>query len=495
MMGCGDVRTCDCRNPCAISHSGPTAAAPDKQTIDIGAVKVPGKPDGSSIRFRGARRRLKRTLWGTAVLVVLLAPTPHSLGMGGSSLLSALSVGTGMVATSVLVGTVVSASRLRWLTRTLGIDGVLSLHTFAGLLATMLVIAHIAFVIGANPANLDLLNVVTAPNRARAATAATVALAILIGLTLLRRRLRQRYELWRWLHVMLATSVLVLTALHIWWLDHLIRDRAIRVWLALLALVLLGLLIYRYLWRPVLAPGVKYVVREIRPETPTVSTLVLEPRAHPRRPDRRTLHFAPGQFAWLRVHPAITAQEHPFTIASSAHLPARTEFTIRHSGDFTHAQRLQQPGDPVWLDGPHGRLSVDLHPSTGLVMIAGGVGITPMISMLRTLAHRGDQRPVRLIVVARTLDELLFRAELHQLSTRLDLTIIELLRQPPPSWTGATGTITGALLTILLPDTLRRDQLDYYICGPPALVADALTLLNQLNIPPTQIHTERFDLV
>jgi len=495
MIGRGEVRTNNCSNSHAVTTSRPATTAPDRQMTNTRAVTVPDKLDAPSIRFRNRRRRLKQTLWGTALLAALLAPIPHSLGMGGSSLLSELSLGTGMVATSVLVGTVVLPSRLRWLTRTFGIDKVLDMHTFAGLLVTVLVAIHIALVMAANPANIGLLNIITAPNRARAATAATTALAILIALTLLRRRLRQRYELWRWLHVTLATAVLVLTALHIWWLNHLIRDPAVRTWLTFLALGLLGVLSYRWLWRPVLAPGVKYVVREIRPETPIISTLVVEPRAHPYRPGRRTLHFAPGQFAWMRVHPSITAQEHPFTIASSAHTPAHTEFTIRHRGDFTHALRRLRPGDPVWLDGPHGCLSVDLHPSIGLVMIAGGVGITPMISMLRTLAHRHDRRPHRLLVVARTLEELLFRDELDQLTTRLNLHIIELLRQPPPGWTGACGNVTETLLTTLLPDTLRRDQLDYYLCGPPTLVTDVRSLLNRLNVPPAQIHTERFDLL
>jgi predicted ferric reductase len=153
------------------------------------------------------------------------------------------------------------------------------------------------------------------------------------------------------------------------------------------------------------------------------------------------------------MRPAITAQDHPFTIASSAHTPTRPEFTIRHSGGFTHALRRLHLGNPVWLDGPHGRFSVDLHPSTGLVMIAGGVGITPLISMLRTLAHRHDQRLYRLLVITRTPDELLFRTELHHLPTQLDLIIVELLRQPPPGWTGATGDITPTLLTTLLTTT------------------------------------------
>jgi len=142
-----------------------------------------------------------------------------------------------------------------------------------------------------------------------------------------------------------------------------------------------------------------------------------------------------------------------------------------------------------------GTLAAIIFVLPGLVMIAGGVGITPMMSMLRTLAHRRDRRPHRLVVVARTLDELLFRAELSELQQRLDLTVVELLRSPPPSWTGASGAVDEDLLTALLPGAFRRNQLDYYLCGPPAMVTDVLTVLDGLDVPQPRIHTEQFDLV
>jgi len=444
---------------------------------------------------------LERTLWATAFLAVLLAPAllasvlhgprPRS----GSSLLSTLSVGMGLLATSMLVCAVVLPSRVRSLTRTLGIDGVLAIHRFVGVAVTLLVALHIVLIFAAHPANVALLDALHAPNRARAGVGATVALGALIALTVLRRRLRHRYEVWRWVHLALAGSVLVLTALHIWWLNHLIRDPAMRSLFTALALSLLGVLGHRWLWLPAFGPRRQYVIREVRPETSTVSTLVLEPRRDGPRRRYRTLEFAPGQFAWLRLNPSIGAQEHPFTIASSAHLGLWTEFTIRHSGDFTNELRQLRPGSPVWVDGPHGAFTLDLRRCTGLVMIAGGVGITPMMSMLRTLAHRRDRRPHRLVVVARTLDELLFRAELSELQQRLDLTVIELLRKPPPSWTGASGAVDEDLLTTLLPGAFRRNQLDYYLCGPPAMVTDVLTVLDGLDVPQPRIHTEQFDLV
>ena len=447
------------------------------------------------------RRQLERTLWATAFLVVLLAPALLAPVLHGprtgdsSSLLSQLSVGMGLLATSLLVCAVVLPSRVRSLTRTLGIDGVLGIHRFIGLAVTLLVGLHIILVLAAKPGNVALFDILHAPNRARAAVGATVALAALVALTVLRRRLRQRYEVWRWAHLALAGSVLVLSALHIWWLNHLVRDTAMRALFTVLAVTALGVLGYRWLWLPIFGPRREYVVRELRTETSTVSTLVLEPRRDRHQRGYRTLAFAPGQFAWIRLNPSIGAQEHPFTIASSAHLGLWTEFTIRHSGDFTNELRQLRPGSPVWVDGPHGAFTLDLRRCTGLVMIAGGVGITPMMSMLRTLAHRRDRRPHRLVVVARTLDELLFRAELSELQQRLDLTVVELLRSPPPSWTGASGAVDEDLLTALLPGAFRRNQLDYYLCGPPAMVTDVLTVLDGLDVPQPRIHTEQFDLV
>lgn len=456
------------------------------------------------------RRQLERTLWASAFLAVLLAPallapllhspqagvsSPARPAANGSSLLSQLSVGMGLLAMSMLVCAVVLPSRLRSLTRTFGIDGVLSIHRFVGLAVTLLVGLHVLLVVAANPANLALFDIVHAPNRARTALGATVALGALIALTLLRKHLGHRYEVWRWVHLALAGSALVLSALHIWLLDHLIRNDSMRAVFIALAVGVLGVLGYRWLWLPVFGAGREYVVREIRPESSTVSTLILEPRRNGLRRGRRALEFAPGQFAWLRLDPSVRAQEHPFTIASSAHIGLWTEFTIRHSGDFTSQLRLLRPGSPVWVDGPHGAFTLDLQRTTGLVMIAGGVGITPMMSMLRTLAHRRDLRPHRLLVVAGTAEDLLFRAEIRQLQQRLDLTVIELLRRPPPSWTGPSGDVDEELLTALLPGKFRRDQLDYFLCGPPAMVTDVLTVLDGLKVPHPRIHTEQFDLV
>ena len=120
----------------------------------------------------------------------------------------------------------------------------------------------------------------------------------------------------------------------------------------------------------------------------------------------------PGQFAWLKIGSSpFVFEEHPFTIASAATQPARKEFTIKGIGDFSDLVAGMRPGRSVFLDGPHGSFTLDGLASDRFVFIAGGVGVTPMLSMLRTLADCGDTRPVLLVVAGRTADDLLHRAE------------------------------------------------------------------------------------
>jgi predicted ferric reductase len=169
------------------------------------------------------------------------------------------------------------------------------------------------------------------------------------------------------------------------------------------------------------------------------------------------------------------------------------EFTIKQLGDFTSAVGEIAVGDKVWVDGPHGAFSPDHHKSRGLVLIAGGVGITPMISVLRSLAQRRDAREHLLFVSARALDELLFREEITELANVLPLRVVELLNDPHDGWTGGVGYLTADVLTDHLPAS--RERLDYFLCGSPSMVATVVAALRTLGIAPHHIHTEKFDFV
>jgi predicted ferric reductase len=427
-----------------------------------------------------------------AFLAVILVPLVLSVGAGGTAGFTVeLSTSLGVLAASVLVCVLILPSRLRSLTSTFGIERVLLSHRTLGLFALVLVLGHLAVLIVHDPHNAMLLVPWTAPPRARAATAATVAMLTMCLLAVFRRRLGHRYEIWRWAHVVLGMVVVVGSALHVYWLNHLTQDQAMRRWFELAIGIVALVFGYRWVGGPMLAMRRAYVIDEVRHESDSVSTLALRPL----RPRHRGLSFDPGQFAWIRLDRSMgPREEHPFTIASGAHRPRELEFTVRHAGDYTGMLSRLVPGRRVYVDGPHGTFTVDARRANGLVLIAGGVGITPMMSMLRTLEHRRDQRRHVLVTAARNAEDLLFRDEIARLSSTLTLTVVEVVSAPTPDWRGLTGRVDAELLASVLPRRRHGSRFDVFICGPGPMVTGVLTALDTVGVPAARIHTEQFDM-
>jgi predicted ferric reductase len=435
---------------------------------------------------------VRQGLWSLAFLAVILVPLVLSVNAGGKADFTVeVSTALGVLAASVLVCVLILPSRLRSLTATFGIERVLLSHRTLGLLTLVLVLGHLGMLILDDRHNATLLVPWLAPPRARAATAATVALLAMCLLAVFRRRLGHRYETWRWAHVVLGIVVVVGSTLHVYWLHHLTQDQAMRRWFELAIGLVVLLFGYRWVGGPMLATRRAYVIDEVRPESETVSTLALRPLRH----RHRGLTFDPGQFAWIRLdRPMGPREEHPFTIASGAHRPRELEFTIRNVGDYTAMLARLVPGRRVYVDGPHGTFTVDARRANGLVLIAGGVGITPMMSMLRTLEHRRDQRRHVLVTAARHSEDLLFRDEIARLSGTLTLTVVEVVSAPTPDWRGLRGRVDAELLASVLPRRRDGNRFDVFICGPGPMVDGVLTALDTVGVPAARIHTEQFDM-
>ena len=436
-------------------------------------------------------RTMLRVCLATTYLAVVLVPLWLALGADHATRGAAyeVSLATGLVALSLLVIAYVLPKRVRGLSRSLGIDVVLGVHRLVGLSALAFAFAHIVSVLAIDRSNLALLDLTNAPARARAAVVASAAMLLLVATSIWRRRLIRRYESWRAVHIALAMTAVVLAALHVWWLRHLVLQPRFRWWFVALAAVVIMASLRRWVWRPLSAWKRPYLVAAVRRESPTVSTLVLRPSGH-----RGMRRFRPGQFAWIRLGSTpMGFEEHPFTIASAPRRSGEIEFTIKQLGDFSGRIAEVAVGDKAWVDGPHGAFSPDHHRSHGLVLIAGGVGITPMISVLRSLALRGDDRDHLLFVSARALEELLFREEITELAARLRLRVVELLDNPHDGWTGGTGFLDAQTLAANLPR--QRERLDFFICGPPPMVTGVMTSLRSIGVAPHHIHTEKFDFV
>lgn len=438
-----------------------------------------------------ARRRVAPLLWallvaaGVAVPVWALWQAPEGAHRGAWRVVSLVAA---LGAASLLVLTFLLPSRFRPLTGYLGVERLLRSHRTLALAAVGLVVLHVLTVVLRPGPGLGLLDLRTAPPRVWAASVATLALLALVALGVSRRRRRPRYEGWRLGHVVLAHVALLATTLHGLWLGDLTRFAVARAWFVGLATLTVGALALRWVWRPLRSLRHRYVVDEVRRASPTAVTLVLHATGH------SGLEFRPGQFAWLKIGTSpFVFEEHPFTIASAATEPWRKEFTIRGVGDFSELVAGLKPGRHVFLDGPHGAFSLDGLAFDRFVLIAGGVGITPMLSMLRTLAARHDPRLVLLFVAGRTAADLLHRADGEHLEAFLDLQVVEILEEPDDG--REVGRFTRETLERSLPRTRRRERVDVFVCGPGPMVAAATRIASDRGIPGARIHAELFDIV
>jgi predicted ferric reductase len=417
-------------------------------------------------------------------LVVLLAGTPPASRGFWRELSAALGyAGMAMVGIQFAL-----TARFRRATAPFGVDVIYYFHRNISLMAAGIIIAHVAILFAIDPRTRALLNVAAAPWRARAAMAAAAALAVLIAASLFRKRLGIGYEAWRRWHGALAVLAVLCALIHIELVSHYIEAPAKRVLWTVYSACWLGLLVHVRLLRPWSQLRHPYVVDSLRPERGSAWTVTVRPDGHD------GFRFVPGQFAWLTawVSP-FAVEEHPFSFSSSAEQAGRMSFTIKELGDFTRRVRDLVPGQAVYLDGPYGAFSPDRHPAPGYVLIAGGVGITPMMSILRTFADRSDRRPIVLFYANKTWEDVIFREEIDALQQRLPLTVFHVLERPPEGWSGERGFVTRELLDRRLP--AERRDLEHFICGPDPMRVAVERALYGLGVPLGRVHAERFNLV
>ncbi len=368
-----------------------------------------------------------------------------------------------------------------------GIDIIFYFHRQIGVAILVIALLHPLILFWIEPTLWHYLKT-DGPGYMFTGVGALAALGLLVGSSVVRKTLRLHYDAWRKAHAVLAVTTLGLSVAHVVGINYYFSAPVMHVLLALLVLFWVALVVYVRVVRPALLWRRPYVVERVTPERGRAWTLTLSPSGH------GGFRFLPGQFAWLTIGSSPwSMQEHPFSIASSAQQTGRIAFTIKALGDFTSTVGAIAPGQTAYVDGPYGAFSPDRTEAADLVLIAGGIGIAPLLCMLRTLADRGDPRPITLVYAYRDLDNLTFREELESLTGRLRLRTVIVLREPPAGWTGECGLLTPEMLARYLPADCRRCQ--YYVCGPQPMLAVVETALRKAEVALGRMHFEIFDLV
>ncbi len=385
----------------------------------------------------------------------------------------------------------VLAARLRWIERPFGFDILIRFHRHMAILALALVVAH-PVLLAAGGAGWDLLLGLDQPWSVWLGKVALILLLVNVLASTFQRRLRLKFERWRDLHDVLGPLALTGAAVHSWvWGQDLQLASLQAVWGALTAIALLLFVHHRFVrpWRLGRRP---FRVVDVQPEAEGVWTVSLAP------PDGATLPaYLPGQFHFLTFFRGrgLPVEEHHWTISSS---PAADHIssTIKASGDFTATMGETRPGDTAALHGPFGRFTYAVHPEEqDLVFVAGGIGITPLMSMLRHMRDERDTRSVQLIYANRNEASIVFRRELEEIAAgeHPRLEVVHILSEADDRWQGRRGFVDGETIREVCGDHLAGKV--FYVCGPPPMRQSVLTDLHALGVPDRSLRIEIFSFL
>ena len=435
----------------------------------------------------------RRAVWFVLHLFVPIAPLwlAATEVKPGAGFVVNLSVALGFVALSVLGLQFALAARWARVSAPFGIDVVLRYHREVALISVTSAFGHPLILFLYSREYRPLLDVLHAPPRAQLAWVSVAALAVLMVTSLWRRALHIPYPVWHITHSVLGV-VTVLTALaHAFLVNNYMAEWDMRALWIMYGAAFCWMAVWARLVKPVRLWQRPWRVVELWPEPGNCLTVTLRPAY---RHHGQALPFHPGQFAWILTGSTpFNPTYHPFTISSSSETNGRVEFTIRMGGGFTRSLRDLQVGDTVFVDGPHGSFTVDRHPGPGFVFVGTGVGITPFLSMLATMADRGDRRPVWLFLGNRYEAAVVGVRQLRRLTGRVDLTTVHVISRPSRSWRGESGRIAAPLLARHLPDHYRA--LQFFVCASPPISRSLERTLRLLDVPPDHIHAEHFHMV
>jgi len=380
------------------------------------------------------------------------------------------------------------SSRIRAITEHYGLDMILRFHRSMAVLAVGMLIAH-PILLAASSGHWRLITGVRQPWPILIGKIALLFLLVQVVTSLWHRRMLD-FEGWRKVHL-LGPVVLVLGLTHSWVVGGDLEGMPMRVlWIALLAMAAMVYVLQKFVW-PAVRRSKLWSVASVKQETHNVWTLEFEPPE-----GTEPLHYVPGQFTFIRLYrgdPRYDGEEHHFTISSSPLQGPTHTCTIKNSGDFTSTIGETKPGDRAAIHGPYGRFSYAIHtPAPKYLFIAGGIGITPLMGMLRHMRDGEADCDVTLLYGNKSMSDIVFREELDEIAAggKPSLKVVYTLTGHGIAWDGETGYVDRELIE----EYVGEDLSDYsvYLCAPDGMMAALTPVLLELGTRPERFHAERF---
>jgi predicted ferric reductase len=431
-------------------------------------------------------------LRGPLALVTLCA-VPVALWAGSAPLdrrfegefvtLTSLAVVSALAGTAAFALNLVLGARLRFVEELFGgLERMYKVHRLNGEIAFTLLLAHVVLILAsratiAKSTALDLLE----PGAGWTVFAGVLAFAGLLVAIVLTLFVRIGHELF--VYVQRSFGVVFLGAsYHVFTTDvALAETRVLDLYMASLATIGIAAFVYRSVLGSLLVRRRKYRVAAVNRLDEFVTELVMKPLNRP-------LEFEPGQFLFVNFRepfseqfpPFLRNQFHPFSITSSPD-ELTLRITVKAVGDYTRALRTLEPAVEAVVEGPYGSFSSGNVPNERQIWIAGGIGVTPFLSMARSLDGAG--RDVDFYYCVEHAAEAHFLDELRAIAReREDFHVTLVPRE-------TEGFLTAGRLAQEHKDLHSADLL---VCGPPAMIDSLRDQVTARGLPAERYHAEEF---
>lgn len=396
----------------------------------------------------------------------------------------------GLLATFCALTQFVLMGRAGWLEPIFGMDRLAVFHRRNGIATILLIIAHsISIVI--THALLSGRGLVAGteftlglPYVMWAAIAETLFI-LTVGTSIFIVRKHLKFEWWYAVHWFNYAAIAIVPFHQLANGSDLLGSAAFRYyWIGIYAFAALNMLVWRFgrtawlYWRH------QFKVQKVVQETPTATSVYFTGK------NLQAFTAKAGQFILVRFFDKQRVwQEHPFSLSM---LPNKDTFriTVRQLGDFTNSVPTIKPGTPVWVSGPFGAFTHELQTKQKVLYIAGGIGITPIRSMVQERANQGLGNTAIMLYGNRTVEDTALLGELTDLAAKINMPIYNVLSDQK-GYSGEVGFIDKQKIQRLVPDVATRDV---FLCGPPPMMTGIKKALVELGVPASQVHYERFAL-
>jgi len=427
-----------------------------------------------------------------AGLIVAMWVRHGGIGLLGSpqANLTALGQLTALLGTYAALVQIVLMSRSPWLEHVIGMDRLAHWHRWLGFSCVTLICGHVvlstagyALGDGASFAREGWTLITTYPYMLMA-TVATGLLVMIAGTSIRAARRRLKYETWQFVHLYTYLAIALAFGHELAVGYDFSDDRlAVGYWIALYVAVVACVLIFRVGQPLRLALRHRLRVAAIVPESSSAVSIYMTGR------NLGYLRSQAGQFfKWRFLAGDGWWKAHPFSL-SAAPNDQFLRITVKNVGDGTREIQTLHPGTAVIAEGPYGVFTSSRRRHPRALLIAGGIGITPLRALLEELP--GGKGAVVLLYRAREWEDVLFRTEIEDMIAARRGTVHYIIDGGRID-NGADDAFSARSLRQRVPDIARREV---FICGPGPMMTALHESLRQLQIPESQIHYERFALL